>query len=189
LKSDEFATITNGERVTVALCFKSAPDKCQNTTTFNNWLRLVDDFYLQAQDAPRQIEFIVDGDAAPTQPCLVGRWSKWNSVWINSNSPSDAFYSNAEENDYYRFQVLNNPESQGNWSWMASADVNYGKFSNGSYPYQLWEVSLRAETFVRSAFIFLCALGHIFCGSPSFSRFFRSAYEPSTSKFFILSQV
>jgi hypothetical protein len=145
LKSDGFATITNGERVTVALCFKSAPDKCQNTTAFDNWLRLVDDFYLQAQDAPRQIEFIMDGDAAPTQPCLVGRWSKWNSVWINTNSPSEAFYSNAQEGDYYRFQILNDKEDKGNWTWMASADVNYGKFSNGSYPYQLWEVSVHCS--------------------------------------------
>jgi hypothetical protein len=142
LMSADFTGITEGERVTVALCFKSAPDKCQNTTAFNNWLRLVDDFYLQAQSVPKHVEFIVDGDASPTQPCLVGRWERWNSVWMNSNSPSGAFYTNDQQDDYYRFQVLNNPESVSNWTWMASPDINYGKFANGSYPFQLWEVSV-----------------------------------------------
>ena len=72
---------------------------------------------------------------------MIGRWPKWNSVWINSDSPNDAFYSNDATNDWYRFQVINNPESEKNWTWLSSADINYGKFSNGSYPYQLWEVS------------------------------------------------
>lgn len=139
LKSDDFQRLSDGERVTVALCFKSAPDKCQNTTAFNTWLGLVDDFYLQAQSAPKQVEFILDGDAKPLN-CMIGRWPKWNSVWINSDSPNDAFYSNEETNDWYRFQVLNNPENEKNWTWLATPEVNYGKFSNGSYPYQLWEV-------------------------------------------------
>lgn len=69
---------------------------------------------------------------------MVGRWEKWNSVWISS--PAEPFYSNTKENDLYRFQILNNPENKQNWTWLATPDVNYGKFSNGSYPYQLWEV-------------------------------------------------
>jgi len=137
LKSTEFTTITDGERVTVALCFKAAPTKCQKTAAFEDWLALVDDFYLQAQSVPKQVEFILDGDAKPVD-CLVGRWEKWNSVWISS--PAEPFYSNAKENDLYRFQILNNPENKQNWTWLATPEVNYGKFSNGSYPYQLWEV-------------------------------------------------
>jgi hypothetical protein len=137
LNSAEFALLSNNEYVTVALCFKSAPDLCQNSTEFNSWLALVDQFYLEALQLPPQIEFILDGDAKPIN-CLVGRWSKWNSVWIQS--PSDAFYSNGEEEDNFRFQVLNNPESMENWTWLASPDVNYGKFSSSKYPYQLWEV-------------------------------------------------
>ena len=146
LKSDDFASRTNEDRVTVALCFKSAPDKCQNTTAFASWLGLVDEFYLLAMELPRQIEIILDGDAMP-KDCLIGRWPKWNSVWITGSSPNDAFYSNEEEKDYNRFQVINNPENVANWTWLASPDVNYGKFSNSSYPYQLWEVSLRGKLF------------------------------------------
>ena len=141
LKSNEFHLLTQGERVTIALCFKSAPDLCQNTTEFQNWLKLVDEFYFHAQDVPKHIEFILDGDAKPIN-CLIGYWKQWNSVWINTGSPQDAFYSNSIDNDYYRFQVLNNPDDFANWTWMASSEINYGKFSKGNYPYQLWEVGI-----------------------------------------------
>jgi hypothetical protein len=42
------------------------------------------------------------------------------------------------QNDYYRFQVLNDPEGYTDWADMMKQ--NYGKFSESSYPYQLWEV-------------------------------------------------
>jgi hypothetical protein len=140
LASDEFARLSDNEKVTVALCFKSAPDKCQQSSSkFADWLKLVDDFYDKAMSSnPSNVEIILDGDAIPVN-CLVGKWLPWNSVWITT--PADAFYSNSTENDYYRFEVLNDNENEANWEWMSTPEVNYGKFSNSSYPYQLWEVS------------------------------------------------
>lgn len=129
------------KKITVALCFKDAPDKCSDDSTqFQSWLRLVDDFYASATSLldPAAVEFVLDGDGKPTD-CLVGRWPNWNSVWINTGNPQEAFYSNSLENDYFRFQVLNDPENVANWTWMATSDVNYGKFSTSHYPYQLWE--------------------------------------------------
>ena len=81
--------------LTIALCFKSAPDYCQNTSSFNDWLSLVDEFHAVATAFPN-VEFILDGDAKP-QNCLVGRWKPWNSVWIIHKSPDEAFYSNSVE--------------------------------------------------------------------------------------------
>ena len=129
------------DKITVALCFKEAPDYCsEDSARFQSWLRLVDSMHEQAVGLfdPGRVEFILDGDGKPMN-CLLGRWKDWNSVWINTGGPQEAFYSNSIENDYYRFQVLNDPENIANWTWMASGDVNYGKFSDGKYPYQLWE--------------------------------------------------
>lgn len=138
LSSSKFEELRNGEYVSIALCFKSAPNKCQlNDTSFKNWLDLVDEFYSKATLLNlNNVEFILDGDAKPIN-CLIGKWTPWVSVWINSDSPASAYYSNDKGNDEYRFQVLNDPESKSNWTWMK--DNNYGKFSNGLYPYQLWE--------------------------------------------------
>jgi hypothetical protein len=138
LSSRKFEELRNGEYVSIALCFKSAPNKCQlNDTSFNNWLGLVDEFYSKATLLNlNNVEFILDGDAKPIN-CLIDKWTPWVSVWINSDSPSSAYYSNDKSNDDYRFQVLNDPENKSNWAWMK--DNNYGKFSYGAYPYQLWE--------------------------------------------------
>ncbi len=144
LASKEFQSIVKDDYVSIALCFKSAPDFCSTTSAnFATWVKMVDDFHAKAiATLGENVEIILDGDAKPMK-CLEGKWQPWNSVWITSNDAtnSQGFYSNSLEHDYYRFQVLNNPENVTNWSWMASLDVNYGKFSNSSYPYQLWEVS------------------------------------------------
>lgn len=129
------------DKLTVALCFKEAPDYCSaDSERFQSWLRLVDDLYTRAVTGidPNAVEFVLDGDGKPMN-CLEGRWDKWNSVWINTGGPQEAFYSNSVEHDYYRFQVLNDPENVANWTWMAEEDINYGKFSDSLYPYQLWE--------------------------------------------------
>eukprot|EP01034_Spumella_vulgaris_P027431 gene27431-34145_t len=89
------------------------------------------------------VEFILDGDAKPSG-CMVGKWQPWKSVWIVGDN-SEAFTSNAQENDMYRFAILNNPENVTNWEWMASPSVNYGKFSAGAYPYQLWEPDMQED--------------------------------------------
>lgn len=142
LKSDEFVVLSKNESVTVALCFKSAPLLCKTgSAEFQSWLSAVDYFWERAttelSELNRNIEFILDGDGKPFD-CLIGRWLPWNSVWINTDLKSQAaFSSNSIENDNYRFQVLNDPESMSNWTWMV--ENNYGKFSDGSYAYQLWE--------------------------------------------------
>ena len=138
LSSAEFALYSNSSFVTIALCFKAAPDKCQmESSKFKRWITLVDRLYDAFYAANvSNVEIILDGDGKPID-CLVGRWQPWNSVWINT--PADAFYSNSQENDYYRFRTLNDNENVANWEWMASADVNYGKFSSIDTPYQIWE--------------------------------------------------
>jgi hypothetical protein len=125
------------DKLVISLCFKSAPDYCNaKSGAFQSWIRLVDQFYDSATSllSPDDVEFVLDGDGKP-KDCLVGKWEKWNSVWINTGGPQDAFNSNSLENDYYRFQVLNDPEDLANWTWMAEND--YGKFSQSEYPYQV----------------------------------------------------
>lgn len=138
LKSENFERLGQGEKIVVALCFKSAPDLCKNTTAFHNWIKLVDEFYEAAVAIPN-VEIILDGDAKPIN-CLVDKWLPWKSVWIKSDGPKTAFYDNDLDNGDYRFQVLNNPTNVTDWEWMAQPNVNYGKFSSSLYPYQLWEV-------------------------------------------------
>jgi hypothetical protein len=107
LSSNEFKQLQGDHNITVALCFKTAPDKCQDDSErFQNWLYLVDDLHSQltAKGGPEGVEFILDGDGKPVD-CLVGRWTPWNSVWIVNGSPSDALYSNSLE---VRTQQSNN---------------------------------------------------------------------------------
>jgi len=131
--------IPNNDKITIALCFKNAPDKCNNNSNnFQKWLLLVQSFYDKAIMLNNNIEFILDGDGKPID-CLIGKWPNWNSVWINTDSPLDAFYSNNITNDYNRFQVLNNPDNQSNWNNIMNVSINYGKFSSIDRPYQLWE--------------------------------------------------
>jgi len=150
LKSPGFAAITKEEYISIALCFKSAPDKCDDeSTAFKNWLKLVDDFYEKCTTDLKltrpNIEFILDGDAKPSG-CMEGRWSDWNSVWIitDGSSPPDAFTSNDSEHGYDRFQILNDKEDYSNWTWVVQEE-NYGKFSDSSYPIQLWEPDLQSD--------------------------------------------
>lgn len=99
LNSDQFRILQAGRNITIALCFKSAPDICQeDSEQFQNWLHLVDDLHSQliADGGPDGVEFMLDGDGKPID-CLVGRWTPWLSVWIESGSPADALYSNSEE--------------------------------------------------------------------------------------------
>lgn len=53
----------------IALCFKDAPQKCQNTTLANGWVSLVDEFFQKANALISKnnlnLEFILDGDATP----------------------------------------------------------------------------------------------------------------------------
>lgn len=130
---------------TAALCFKSAPDFCNNaSTTFNNWLALADNFFARAKNEVTGVEFILDGGVKPIK-CLIGRWPELNSVWISTESPLAAFTSNDKTNDYYRYQIINDMESF--WYWTRLANQNYGKFSDptSKYPYQLWEPDLQSD--------------------------------------------
>jgi len=122
--------INNNEKIKIALCFKSAPDKCNyNSNDFINWLNLVNDFYnkIITTQQLNNIEFVLDGDGKPID-CLKGKFPLLNSVWINTDSPSEAFYSNDVVNDYNRFQILNDPDNLQNWTWKASPSINYGIF-------------------------------------------------------------
>jgi hypothetical protein len=83
------------EEIVVSLCFKSAPDKCDQTSeTFATWLSMVDALYdTLTTTPPKGIQFVLDGDAKP-DGCLTGRWEEWDSVWIQGSSPDEALYSN-----------------------------------------------------------------------------------------------
>jgi hypothetical protein len=99
VNSDEFRLLQGDRNVSIALCFKSAPDKCQeDSAQFSDWLYLVDDLHakLTAGGGPAGVEIVLDGDGKPVD-CLVGRWTPWVSVWIDNGSPADALYSNSIE--------------------------------------------------------------------------------------------
>lgn len=83
------------EELVISLCFKSAPDKCDDSSeAFATWLALVDDLYSTlTTNPPEGVQFILDGDAKP-ENCLEGRWEEWDSVWIQGSSPDEALYSN-----------------------------------------------------------------------------------------------
>lgn len=152
LLSPEFATLTQDDHFTIALCFKDAPDKCnEESSAFNNWLKLVDNFYEQCitniKTNHPNIDFILDGDAKPAG-CLLSRWSEWKSVWIISDSetssPAAAFQSDDPSQGYDRFQILNDKEDFSNWTWVVQEE-NYGKFAMSEYPIQLWEPDLQSD--------------------------------------------
>ena len=142
-KSDRFQLLRQNHTVTVALCFKSAPELCNlDSQLFQSWLALVDDFYLKVINSVEGVEIVLDGDGKPLN-CLIGRWTPWNAVWISSDtSVAGALTSNSQENDFYRFLILNDPESIPTWT--NYTDNNYYKFSNLTYPYQLWEPDSQA---------------------------------------------
>lgn len=85
----------SNEEIVVSLCFKSAPDKCdESSTAFSTWLTMVDGLYdTLTSQPPDNMQFVLDGDAKP-ENCLVGRWPLWDSVWIQGSSPDEALYSN-----------------------------------------------------------------------------------------------
>uniref|UniRef100_A0A7S4PIC6 Uncharacterized protein n=1 Tax=Paramoeba aestuarina TaxID=180227 RepID=A0A7S4PIC6_9EUKA len=135
----------------IALCFKTNGfSPCDNSTDAQNWFGLVDDFFDKANQIIRDnnlnVEFIMDGVGTPGagRTCLNQKYRPWVSTYIYPNDPSDAITSNNPLKGYDRFQVLNEPEQsmsdpEGWIDYFASID--YGKFSNGSYPYQFWEPS------------------------------------------------
>ena len=99
VNSDEFKLLRSNKNMSIALCFKSAPDKCDSDSIlFQNWLHLVDELYhnLTGDNSPPGVEFILDGDGKPVD-CLIGRWTPWVSVWIDNSSPAGALYSNSVE--------------------------------------------------------------------------------------------
>lgn len=97
ITSDFFHQYVGAEYVSIAVCFKSAPDWCdESSAAFMDWLALVDEFHEDAlARLPPNTEIILDGDGKP-KDCIVGRWLPWNSVWINTESPQAAFTSNDE---------------------------------------------------------------------------------------------
>jgi len=153
------------EKIKIALCFKAAPDLCnESSSQFKQWLALVDLFHERAlrELSNKPIEFILDGLAKP-QSCLVGKWLPWVSVWISTEDPQEAFWSNSKEYDYYRYQILNDNENQANWTWMAQ--VNYGKFSSLQFPLQLWEPDAQQD---YADFIYIYQNGTIKTPQPGF---------------------
>lgn len=151
------STVAKQEHVQIALCFKGAPsDICRRPHTQTHtqqqygrhetraaaarWLQKVDSFFHAANRVVKeeglQVEFILDGDGLPLD-CLAQRWRPWSSVWMNGSAPQDAFLSDAIKEGFDRFRVLNEPTDLDHWQHLA--EVNYGKFSAGLYPYQIWE--------------------------------------------------
>ena len=83
------------EEIVISFCFKSAPDKCDDSSeSFSTWLAMVDSLYATLTTHPPEgVQFVLDGDAKP-ENCLAGRWEEWDSVWIQGSSPDEALYSN-----------------------------------------------------------------------------------------------
>jgi hypothetical protein len=111
----------------------------------------VTNFYQQAtallQSNPKlNVEFILDGAAtpggSPRRHCLDHLWPSWNSTWIFTSDPFEAFYSNKDSDGSIRFQIFNIPGPVEVLDLLA--DLDYGKFSSGQYPYLYWEPSDQA---------------------------------------------
>lgn len=153
-------SVARREGLRIALCFKGAPrDVCGGSDNFSvarsytghsaRWLRKVDAFVeaaknmLVAQELEDMIEFVLDGGGVPVD-CLAQRWRPWRSVYMNGTAPAKAFVSDLVRDGLDRFQVLNEPADLELWKGLADPKVNYGKFSDGAYPYQLWEPGSQA---------------------------------------------
>jgi hypothetical protein len=129
------------ETTRIALCFKNEPlILCSPTPDGDAWKSLVTDIFNRGQtlinSGKYNIEFILDGGATPSaHPCLKDLWRPWNSTWINS--PLGAFDSNDPVEGYDRFQVYNSFANEEIVKMAAFLD--WGKFSKGKYPLQIWE--------------------------------------------------
>lgn len=152
-------SVARREGLRIALCFKGTPGNLcnqgegghsqQNESSVaaraaTRWLRKVDTFVsvakdlLQAQGLEESVTFVLDGGGVPVG-CLAQRWRPWPSVWMSGSGPAEAFLSDAVWDGSDRFQVLNEPADPGVWQALADPILNYGKFSGGPYPYQVWE--------------------------------------------------
>lgn len=105
LRNDCQSLRQSNDEIVISLCFKSAPDKCDELSeAFATWVDMVDELYDSLTAAPPVgIQFVLDGDAKP-EGCLASRWELWDSVWIQGSSPEEAMYSN--EVSFYVFIVL-----------------------------------------------------------------------------------
>lgn len=156
-------SVARQEGLRIALCFKGAPrDVCgTNDSSVSlsrrhthghgaRWLRKVDAFVEAAksmlvdQGLEDKVEFVLDGGGVPVD-CLAQRWRPWRSVYMNGTAPAEAFVSDTARDGLDRFQVLNEPADLELWRRLAEPSVDYGKFSNGIYPYQLWEPGAQAD--------------------------------------------
>jgi hypothetical protein len=140
----------SSQKITIALCFKYGKGSpCDGSDTAKNWTSLVDTFYNQSitliNALGLNVEFVLDGSGTPSgRPCLNDKWRPWVSTWIPSSDPEDAAFSNNVTLGYDRYQVFNPPEvDAGRPSlWIDYYQkLDYGKFSNGTHPYLLWEPS------------------------------------------------
>lgn len=154
-------SVARREGLRIALCFKGVPrDVCGGNSTGVSlsrrhaghgarWLRKVDAFVeaaksmLAAQGLEDNIEFVLDGGGVPVD-CLAQRWRPWRSVYMNGTAPAEAFVSDVARDGLDRFQLLNEPADLELWKRLADPSVDYGKFSSGTYPYQLWEPGAQA---------------------------------------------
>jgi hypothetical protein len=130
----------------IALCFKNAPGRCDNTTEAANWRSLVTDTLAAFDGAIRQqglnLEIVLDGDASPNLPCLVPLWRPHNSTYISLQDPAGAFESNNATNGYDRYQIVNEPTVL----FDLAADLKFGKFAQQEvYNYLIWEPSDQPE--------------------------------------------
>jgi hypothetical protein len=129
-----------GEDLLVTLSFRNGPNPCsgvRSTTALLGagaaWLALVDAFYATANAAETGVQWILDGDALPLR-CLSNRWQHWSAVFTTGVGPREALDSNSRSLGRYR--LLSEPAELGLWETLAVLD--YGKFSHGALPYQLW---------------------------------------------------
>mmetsp|Transcript_21427 Transcript_21427/g.44637 ORF Transcript_21427/g.44637 Transcript_21427/m.44637 type:complete len:635 (-) Transcript_21427:70-1974(-) len=145
--------------ITIALCFKSAPDVCSEYPLLHpwagQWLDQANDFFQKADNAVKEakskfdiiLEFVLDGDAKPCD-CKAELFMPWNSVWIEKDECSKEC-SSTDDGFCERFTILNDQDSS-DWHGMSSA--GYGKFgSSYDTPLQLWEPDYQGSitTFVN----------------------------------------
>jgi hypothetical protein len=146
----------NQPNIHIQLCLKGVPDPCsvdphgKRNVTNLLWVQLMDTFFEQVNQRLLQgqlyenIEFVLDGGGKPFD-CLKWCWMPWPSVWISNDakSPPQALTMDDPPPWYKRYSILNSAAFFSEWERLQS--INYGKFSKGKYPYQVWEPSDQAD--------------------------------------------
>eukprot|EP00966_Prymnesium_polylepis_P305723 7064699-Prymnesium_polylepis.1 len=148
---------TRADPFLVTLCFKNMATPCGSGSRSLHWRSLINSFFGAANVAVARaslnVRFVLDGDAAGGAmcDCINDRWRPWVATYIPDGGQQpgacldDAFTSNNRSRGLDRFAILNVKSE----SFASAAARHYGKFTNSSYNWQIYEPRDQAEIDTR----------------------------------------